>query len=121
MSSYQPLSHLIPEWTLPWIAVAAAVAFVLGRPRAGSGFALAFILLTWLTPILKPWLEQQPLWLQAVWVLAVWILLMQAIISLIFGRAVGDGFATHWVIRIVDLLVLGPLRGIAYLLRVLIR
>src|ERR1039458_8645538 len=121
MWRYQPLSHLIPEWTLPWIAVAAAVAFILGRPRAGSSFALTFILQAWLTPILKPWLDQQPLWLQAIWALVIWILLMQTIVSIIFGRRVGDGFATHWVIRVVDLLILGPFRGIAYLLRLLIR
>src|SRR5262245_799444 len=112
--------ELIPEWLLPWIAVAAAVGFILGQRSAGFGLAPAFVV-QGLAFILCPWLDHRPLWSQALLTLLVWLLLMRAAISIVFGGRVADGFAAQWVIRIVDLLIVGPLRAVAFLLRLLIR
>ncbi len=108
-----------PEWWTPWIGV-AAVAFAImgaGRMAAALGTFVAIDLIV--APLLEPWLEQLPPWASALIVIVLGLLVIHSLISLAFGPEAAGTFTGTWLVRISDMLILGPFRILRTLFRLL--
>lgn len=119
MNRLQGLALLMPEWMLPWVAVAAVAAWILGARRAAIALGLFFAMDVLVAPALAPWLAEQPAWALALLTLAMGLMMLQGLLTFLFGRGATDHFVGTWLVRIVDLLLLGPFRVVLALLRLL--
>lgn len=108
-----------PEWWTPWIGM-AAVAFAimgLGRLAASLGVVVAIDLIV--VPLFEPWLEQLPPWASALMVIVLGLLVIHSLISVVFGPEAAGTFTGTWLVRISDMLILGPFRIVRHLFRLL--
>ena len=112
------IGMLIPDWVLGWLAVAAVGAAIIGLPRRiVFGFAAPPLFRWIILPNIDPWFAAQPFWFRTSAVLIISLLGIQAAITLVFGKQVAGHFVGTMLVRLFDLLLLGPLRGIAALIR----
>lgn len=120
MKYFSEISLLFPEWLTPWIVVAAVAAAIMGFNRVAVSLGIYVAIDLFIAPMLEPWLDQLPLWTLALAALLLPLLVLNAIISLVFGKEAGGHFTGTWLVRIFDLLILGPFHIVGYLLRLLI-
>lgn len=117
----QALVLFAPEWLTVWFAVAAVGAFILGFRRAGMAL-LGWPIIDWIVlPIVDPIIDQLSGWAAAAVVVVVGLVMLQGLLSLLFGReAVGHVVGTY-IVRLIDFLLLGPIRALRWLFWMLAR
>jgi hypothetical protein len=114
------LAHAIPDWLTVWIAVAAIAAWLVRAKRAA--IALSFVLAgKWLVaPAFAPVMQSLPWWVGPLADATMMLLLMQAAIALVFGPAAAAAVIATLLLRVLDLLFLGPFRALRWLARALL-
>jgi hypothetical protein len=115
------LSVFIPEWALPWIAVAAVGSFILGANRMGTSLIALLVLDIVVAPLLAPVLAGIPLWALLLLLVVVALLTVHGVITAVFGHEAAGHFTGTWLVRIGDLLLLGPFRLLGGLVRFIVR
>lgn len=113
------LSVFLPGWALPWVVVAAVAAFIIGARRLGIALAILLVMDQVAAPLLAPVLAELPWWVLALVTLVVVLLVVHGLIAAVFGAEAAGHFTGTWLVRITDLLIIGPFRAIRYLLRIL--
>jgi hypothetical protein len=110
-----------PEWLTVWFAIAAVGAFILGFRRAGMAL-MGWPIIDWIVlPAIDPIIDQLPGWAVAALLVVVALLMLQGALSLLFGpEAVGHVIGTY-LVRLIDVLLLGPFRGLRWLFWTLFR
>ncbi len=112
---FQGFAILAPEWLTMWFAVAAVGAFILGFNRTGTAL-LGWPIIDWIVlPIIEPVIDQLPGWVVAVIVAVIALVMLQGILSLLFGRAAVGHVVGTYLVRLIDLVFLGPFRGARWL------
>jgi hypothetical protein len=111
------LGLFLPDWALPWVAVGAVAAWILGLRGIGVSLAVLFVADTVLAPFLEPWLDTVPPWALVAGLVIVTLLVLQGFVVALFGREAWGHFAGTWLVRLGDLLLLGPFRALGAILR----
>lgn len=114
------LSQSIPNWLLVWIAIAAGVAWIIGAKRAATALTLVPIGKWIIAPLFAPVMRSLPWWVGPLADAVTILLLLQGVITLVFGPAVAAHVIGALLLRALDVLFLGPFRGLRWLLRLLI-
>lgn len=117
MSGLPTAFLFLPGWALPWVAVAAAAAWIIGARRMGFVLAALVGAELVLPPLVEPWLETLPLWILVLGGLTLLLLVAHDLIAFVFNRKVAAHVTAEWLIRLVDFVMLGPLRLLWRLLR----
>ncbi len=110
--NFQGLGLLVPEWVLPWIVLAAAVAYLVGALRLSLALGLIPVVKLILAPVLAPYFWQLPVWLLPAVVLLLFLLVLQGIVSLVFGRETAGQFVGAILMRCCEWPIVALLRTI---------
>ena len=99
-----------PDWLTVWFLVAAAGAFILGAKAAGYSL-MAWPILDWIVlPIFEPAIDQLPLMWVAVIGAVITLIILQGLLSLVFGKEAAGHVIGTYLVRLLDLLFVGPFR-----------
>lgn len=103
----------VPEWFVGWLTLAALGALVLRlHPRIVFGLAVIPIFVM-TAPLVHAWLDTQPFWMSFLIYTSVGLIALQALLTILFGGAAAGHFTGVMLVRVFDLLISGPLRGLA--------
>lgn len=119
MSGVPSLFMFLPPWAAPWVVTIAIGAWIVGARRLATVLGVLLVVDALAAPLIEPWLATVPLWALAAGGLVLGLLVVHDLVSLVFGRGVADHFVGQWLLRLADYLILGPFRGIRWLLRLL--
>ena len=111
------LSLFVPGWAIPWLVVLTIAAWIVGAKQFALGLTVLLIMDQVVAPLLEPYLATLPTWVLALVTATVILLVIHGLIVMIFGKEAAAHFTGTWLVRISDLLILGPFRMIRVLLR----
>jgi hypothetical protein len=121
MKSFTLATVFLPDWTLPWIAVLACAAWIVGARGLAASAAGLVLADLYLAPLLAPWLAQVPTWvvllIGGVFVLSI----LHGVIGLLFGEETTGHVTGTYLVRLFDWLLLGPFRLLGTMVRLLLR
>ncbi len=117
MNSLSFATLFLPDWALPWMVVLAIAAWIL-RARALAGLAALIVLAdVVIGPLVAPWLDAIPLWALLPLLPIIGLLLLHGLIVAAFGPETAGQVTGTYLVRLLDLIFLGPFRLIRFLLR----
>lgn len=117
MTSFSLATLFLPEWALPWMVVLAITALVVGaRGLAGmaAGVVAADLVLA---PLLAPWIDALPDWALAPILVVFGLMVLNSALAFLFGREAAGHVTGTLLMRLFDLILLGPFRLLRALLR----
>jgi len=117
MNGLATFGIFLPVWMMPWLVVGAIAAWIVGAYRLAVGLSIFVTADLLLVPLLKPYLTTLPAWVLALITILLVLMVIHGLLVVTFGREAAGNFTGTWLVRIGDLLLLGPLRFIGILLR----
>lgn len=117
MKTFSLATLFLPEWALPWVAVIGVAAWILGARVLGVAAALLLLTELLLAPLLAPWIATLPTWGLLMLAAALVIVVLHQVIDLLFGKETAGHVTGTYVVRLLDVILLGPIRLLARLLR----
>ena len=111
------LSFFIPAWAIPSLFVLTIAAWIVGAKRFALGLTVLLVVDQIVAPLLEPYIRTLPTWVLALLTAIVLLLVIHGLIATLFGKEAAGTFTGKWLVRISDLLILGPFRVIRILLR----
>lgn len=110
-----------PEWLTVWFAAAAAGALILGFKQTAYAL-MAWPVIDWIVlPIFEPVIDQQPAWVAAVIIAVISLIILQGLLALVFGKEAAGHVIGTYLVRLLDLLFIGPLRFLGRLWQAIYR
>lgn len=107
-----PLTVLVPEWAMFWLAVAAVCALVLNA-RALAITLGAIPAFHWLlAPLLEPFIAAMPLWALCTGLLVFAAILLHAAIAFAFGDETASRVTSSLIVRSLEFIFVAPLRAL---------
>ncbi len=117
MKSLSLATLFLPEWALPWMVVLAIGALVVGaRGLAATAAGVVFADLV-LAPLLAPWIAAVPVWALVPILIVFGFVVLNAVLTFFFGPEAGGHVTGTYLVRLFDLILLGPFRLLRALLR----
>ena len=105
MAGHALATLFMPAWLLPWIAVLAIGALIVGaRSLAIFLFTLLAVELV-LVPMLGVWLESWPLWAVLLAAVIFALSIVNGLIALVFGKEAAGNYTGTMLVRLTDLIL----------------
>lgn len=108
---------LLPEWLLPWLLVLAVSAWILGARPVAIFASLILLFEIVVTPMVAPVLASIPAAALLLVAPVLALMVFQGVITLLFGKRTAGSVTGVYLVRMLDLLTLGPFRLLGRLLR----
>lgn len=121
MNAINGLTPFAPDWLWPWIGVVAVASLILGAKRLATTLGVLLGTHAIVVPMLEPWIDTLPTWAIALGTMILLLSVIQAVLTLLFGKEASGQFVGTWLVRLGDLLLIGPFRFIGYIVTFLIR
>lgn len=106
------VGFIVPDWAMIWFLIFAGAAFILGARRVAILVASVPLIRWFVWPVVADTFPELPLWIQILAIVLVPLLLIHGLITLVFGAPTAAHFTGAWLVRLGDLLLFSPTRGI---------
>ncbi len=117
MSGFSLATLYLPEWAVPWVAVFAVAAWIVGARALATAAVVVLLAEFFLAPLLEPWIVMAPLWLLFLLMGVVALTVEYDVIALIFNRKIADQIVADQLSWLGKSVFLAPFRLLGFLLR----
>lgn len=117
MSGFSLATLYLPEWALPWVAVFAVAAWIVGARALATAAVVVLLAELVLVPLLEPWIATLPLWALFVLLGVLAFTVEYDVIALVSNREIANKIMANQLSWLGKSLFLGPFRLLGFILR----
>ena len=118
MKSFSLATLFLPAWALPWIGLIGVLALIVGARGLAGAAGMILVVELIVAPLMAPWLATLPTWVLLIMGAVMVLTVVHGVIDFLFGKEAAGHVSGTYLVRLLDLLLLGPFRLLGRLLHV---